>query len=64
MRRATTPLGEGGGGQVLEAAVNKAGSLDKDVLREVLSALAVTTVFGRYQVDATGRQLGKSGYNI
>lgn len=53
-----------GGGQVLEAAVNKAGSLDKDALRKALSALEITTIFGRYQVDATGKQVGKPGYTI
>ncbi len=53
-----------GAGQVLEAAVNLAGSLDRDVLRKALAELDTTTVFGRYKVDATGKQMGKPGYTI
>jgi branched-chain amino acid transport system substrate-binding protein len=53
-----------GAGQILEAAVKKAGSLDKDALRNALLTLDTTTVFGHYQVDATGQQIGKPGYAI
>ncbi|MCP4698274.1 MAG: amino acid ABC transporter substrate-binding protein [Gammaproteobacteria bacterium] len=53
-----------GAGQVLEAAVNKARSLDRDKLRNVLSNLDTVTVFGRYKVDKTGKQTGKPGYAI
>lgn len=53
-----------GAGQILEAAVKKAQSLDKDTLRKVLMALETTTVFGRYKVDHTGKQIGKPGYAI
>jgi len=53
-----------GAGQILEAAVNKANSLDKDALRHALLTLHTTTVFGLYQVDATGQQIGKPGYAI
>jgi len=53
-----------GAGQVLEAAVIKAGSLDKDALRQALAGLDITTIFGRYRVDATGLQVGKPGYAI
>jgi branched-chain amino acid transport system substrate-binding protein len=53
-----------GAGQVLEAAVKKAGSLDRDKLRAALFALDTTTTFGRYKVDATGRQIGKTGYAV
>jgi branched-chain amino acid transport system substrate-binding protein len=53
-----------GAGQVLEAAVSKAGSLDKDALRKALAELETITIFGRYKVDATGKQIGKPGYAI
>ncbi len=53
-----------GAGQVLEAAVKRAGSLDRDALRKALSQLKITTVFGRYAVDSTGKQIGKPGYTI
>jgi len=53
-----------GTGQVLEAAIKKAGSLDKDKLRQALLQLDTTTAFGRYKVDSTGQQIGKPGYSI
>jgi len=53
-----------GAGQVLEAAVKKAGSLDRDKLRAALFSLDTVTVFGNYKVDATGRQIGKRGYAV
>lgn len=53
-----------GAGQVLEAAVKAAGGLDKDKLRQALSALKTTTIFGAYAVDDTGKQIGKPGYVI
>ncbi|MHB8741862.1 MAG: amino acid ABC transporter substrate-binding protein [Sulfuricaulis sp.] len=53
-----------GAGQVLEAAVKKAGTLDKDKIRQALSELDITTVFGHYKVDSTGQQIGKPGYTI
>lgn len=40
--------------QVTEAALKKAGSFDKEKLREALASLEVTTIFGRYKVDAKG----------
>jgi branched-chain amino acid transport system substrate-binding protein len=43
---------------VLEEAVRKAGSLEQERLRETLSALDMDTPVGRYQVDATGAQVG------
>ncbi|MEK7387765.1 MAG: ABC transporter substrate-binding protein, partial [candidate division NC10 bacterium] len=39
---------------VTEAAVKKAGSFDSEKLRETLAALDITTMFGRYKVDAKG----------
>jgi len=53
-----------GAGQVLEAAVKKAGSLDRDKLRAALFSLDTVTVFGHFKVDATGRQIGKRGYAV
>ncbi|MCP4699544.1 MAG: amino acid ABC transporter substrate-binding protein [Gammaproteobacteria bacterium] len=53
-----------GAGQVLEAAVTKAGSLDRDKLRKTLLNMDTATVFGRYRVDETGKQMGKPAYAI
>lgn len=44
-------------GQILEAAVRKARSLDRDKLRDTLRALDTMTVLGRYGVDRDGRQV-------
>ncbi len=45
------------GGQILEAAVAKAKSLDREKIREALSSLDIETVLpGRYKVDDTGTQ--------
>lgn len=51
-------------GQVLEAAVKKAGALERDKLRKALRELDIMTAFGRYRVDANGRQAGKPAYVI
>jgi branched-chain amino acid transport system substrate-binding protein len=40
--------------QVTEAAIKKAGSFDKEKLRDAFASLDVETVFGRYKVDAKG----------
>jgi branched-chain amino acid transport system substrate-binding protein len=40
--------------QVTEAAIKKAGSFDNEKLREALASIEVTTVFGRYKVNAKG----------
>jgi branched-chain amino acid transport system substrate-binding protein len=40
--------------QVTEAAIKKAGSFDNEKLRQALATIEVTTVFGRYKVDAKG----------
>jgi branched-chain amino acid transport system substrate-binding protein len=45
--------------QILEAAVKKANTLDKDKLRDALASLDTTTILpGKYQVDASGLQTG------
>jgi branched-chain amino acid transport system substrate-binding protein len=40
--------------QVTEAAIKKAGSFDSEKLREAMATLDMTTMFGRYKVDAKG----------
>jgi branched-chain amino acid transport system substrate-binding protein len=40
--------------QVTEAAIKKAGSFDKEKLREALASIDVQTIFGRYKVDTKG----------
>lgn len=44
-------------GQILEAAVKKAKTLDRVKLRDTLSTLDAITVMGRYGVDPDGRQV-------
>jgi len=44
-------------GQILEAAVAKAQSVDREKLRDALSALDAVTILGRYGVDHDGRQI-------
>ncbi|NOX33250.1 MAG: amino acid ABC transporter substrate-binding protein [Deltaproteobacteria bacterium] len=43
-------------GMILEAALEKSGSLDKEDLRETLFSLDTMTVIGRYGVDKKGKQ--------
>jgi branched-chain amino acid transport system substrate-binding protein len=51
-----------GGGQVLEAAVRLAGSLDRDAIRQQLLDMKFRSLLGRYNVDQTGMQVAKSIY--
>lgn len=51
-------------GQVMEAAVKQAGSLDPEKIREALAAIEVPTVYGPYKVNAEGAQIGKPNYII
>lgn len=51
-----------GAAQVLEAAVRLAGSLDKDAIRTQLGQMKFLSLLGRYEVDATGKQIAKSTY--
>ena len=45
------------GGQILEAAVKKANSLDREKLRDALASLETTTILpGKYKVDEAGMQ--------
>ena len=49
-------------GQVMEAAVRLAGSIDKDAVREQLKTMTFHSLFGEYRVDETGRQVGKRNF--
>src|ERR1700754_3015731 len=50
------------GGTVLEAAAKKAGSIDTEKLREVLTTLKLATVMGKHEVDPTTfMQIGVRG---
>jgi branched-chain amino acid transport system substrate-binding protein len=49
-------------GQVLEAAVRLANSLEKDAVREQLREMKFGSLLGRYRVDDTGSQLAKKTY--
>ena len=53
-----------GAGYVLEAAVKKAGSTDRDKVRAALFSLDIVNAFGRFKVDATGKQIGKPAYAV
>lgn len=50
------------GMQILEAAVKKAGSFDKEKIRDALQNLEMNTIFGPYKVDAKGSQEAKRAY--
>jgi branched-chain amino acid transport system substrate-binding protein len=50
------------GGQVLEAAVRLAGSLDRDAVREQLQTMTFRSLLGRYRVDEAGSQTAKQTY--
>ncbi|MGB5492885.1 MAG: amino acid ABC transporter substrate-binding protein [Sedimenticolaceae bacterium] len=45
-------------GQILEAAVRLAGSLDRDQVRAQLGEMRFRSLLGNYQVDETGKQIG------
>ena len=45
-------------GQLLEAAVSKVGSLDREKIRDALAGLDTVTVYGHYKVDKDGQQIG------
>ncbi len=53
-----------GGGNILEAAVKKSGSLDRGKLRKALSELDTRTTLGHYKVDQTGANIAMSTYII
>jgi len=49
-------------GQVTEAAVRLAGTLDKAALRHQLRTMRFRSLIGSYQVDDSGMQVGKENY--
>ena len=51
-----------GAGQVLEAGVRLAGSLDKEAIRTQLGTMRFRSILGAYHVDDTGKQLDKKTY--
>ena len=51
-------------GQVLEAAVRLAGSVDHAAVRNELGVLKFRSILGIYRVDATGLQTAKSTYLV
>jgi branched-chain amino acid transport system substrate-binding protein len=50
------------GMQILEAAVKKAGSFDREKIRHGLQSLEMNTIFGPYKVDSNGSQEAKRAY--
>jgi branched-chain amino acid transport system substrate-binding protein len=50
------------GGQVMEAAVRLAGTLDHDAVRGQLHTMVFNSLLGIYDVDENGRQVGKNNY--
>lgn len=50
------------GGEVMEAAVRLAGTTDHAAVREQLHTMVFNSLMGIYEVDADGRQIGKSNY--
>jgi branched-chain amino acid transport system substrate-binding protein len=53
-----------GGGQVLEAAVRLAGSLNRDAISAQLKTMAFRSILGNYMVDASGKQVAKKAYTM
>lgn len=49
-------------GQVLEAAVRLAGSLDKDQVRDQLGSLKFQSLIGHYRIGESGEQIGKQSF--
>lgn len=53
-----------GGGQVLEAAVRLAGSLNRDDISAKLKTMVFRSILGNYQVDDSGKQVAKRAYTL
>lgn len=49
-------------GMLLEEALKRTGSFDRSKIREVLSLMDIFTILGRYNVDASGKQI--KHYNL
>ena len=53
-----------GQGLIVEEAVKKAGTFDREKLRDALASLETTTIFGGYKVNAKGVQTAKQAYIV
>jgi branched-chain amino acid transport system substrate-binding protein len=51
-------------GQVMEAAVRLAGTVEHGPVREQLHTMVFNSLLGIYKVDDSGRQVGKSNYLV
>jgi branched-chain amino acid transport system substrate-binding protein len=49
-------------GEILEAAVRLANTIDHDAVREQLNTMYFRALIGPYDVDDTGRQIGRTNY--
>ena len=49
-------------GQILEAAVRLAGTTDHEAVRAQLRSMKFRSLMGKYEVNETGRQIGKRNY--
>ncbi len=52
------------GGQVLEEAIKRAKTFDREKVREALFKMDIITIIGRYGVDKTGKQVRQHVYII
>lgn len=52
------------GGQVLEEAVKRTGSLDRGMVEKMLFQMDAMTILGRYGVDRTGKQMRQQSFII
>lgn len=51
-------------GQIIEAAVRLAGSLERDKIRQQLKTMKFRSLIGHFRVDENGKQVGKPNYII
>jgi branched-chain amino acid transport system substrate-binding protein len=53
-----------GAAELLARAIERAGVIDNQRIRDALATMETTTAFGAYKVDGTGAQVGKPSYLI
>ncbi len=53
-----------GAAQLLAKAVERAGAIDNQRIRDALATMETTTIFGPYKVDSNGAQIAKPSYLI
>ena len=51
-----------GAAQLLHQAIQRAGAVDNQRIREALASMETTTVYGAYKVDQTGSQIAKPSF--